>query len=119
KLLTRGADLDGQSILSGRGFGLDGGLLATPIDRLRIGLVAQDVTGTNVRSSDGEAEKAYARNLRFGTAYTVPRWGTAAFDADDRWHAGLELTPYPLVALRLGAEQDWDRIEDPTWAMGL
>src|SRR5262249_10139556 len=102
KLLTRGTDLDGQSILSGRGYGLDAGLLATPADRWRIGLVAQDLTGTDVRSSEGDVENAYPRTLRLGTAYTWGHLGTASFDIDDRWHAGIEVTPHPVVALRVG-----------------
>ena len=119
KLLTRGTSLDGLSIISGRGLGLDVGLLTSPAERWRVGLVAQDLTGTDVRSSEGEVESAYPRNLRFGTAYTLPRFGSAAFDVDDRWHVGLEGTPHPSLALRLGAEQDWKGIEDVTWAMGL
>ena len=119
KLLTRGTSLDGLSIVSGRGFGLDAGLLASLADDWRLGLVAQDLTGTDVRSSDGAVESAYARNLRLATAFRLPRVGTAAFDADDRWHFGLEVTPHPSLALRLGAERDWSGIDDVTWSMGL
>ena len=108
KLLTRGTSLDGLSIVSGRGFGLDAGLLASLADDWRLGLVVQDLTGTDVRSSDGAVESAYARNLRLATAFRLPRVGTAAFDADDRWHFGLEVTPHPSLALRLGAERDWN-----------
>jgi hypothetical protein len=119
KLLTRGTTLDGLSVTSGRGFGLDLGLIATPSERWRVGLMAQDVTGTDVRTDDGHDETAYPRNLRLATAYSQPRFGTAAFDVDDRWHAGIEATPHPLLALRAGAEQDWSGIEDPTWSMGI
>ena len=98
KLLTRSTSLDGLSILSGRGLGLDAGLITSPADRWRLGLVAQDITGTDVRSSAGEVENAYAPNFRFATAYTQPRIGTAAFDVDDRWHVGLEVTPHPSLA---------------------
>ena len=119
KLLTRGTSLDGLSIISGHGFGLDAGVLISPADRWRVGLIAQDLTGTAVRSSAGEVENAYTRNLRFATAYTVPRLGTAAIDVDDRWHVGLEATPLSSLALRLGAERDWNRIEEVTWSMGL
>ncbi len=119
KLLTRGTSLDGQSILSGRGLGLDVGVLASPADRWRIGAIAQDLRGTDVRSSAGEVETAYRHNLRLGAAYTQPRMATAAFDVDDRWHLGLEVTPHPLLALRGGAERDWDGREGVTWSMGL
>ncbi len=118
KFLTRATSLDGLSMASGRGLGLDVGLLASPTDRWRLAVVEQDLTGTKVRSSGG-VENAYARNLRFGTAFTQPRVGTAAFDVDDRWHVGLEATPHALIALRLGAEQDWGGIEGVTWSMGL
>src|SRR5262249_46452036 len=70
-------------------------------------------------SSSGDVETAYPHNLRVATAYTVPRFGTAAFDADDRWHLGIEATPHPLFSLRGGAERDWNGIEGITWSMGL
>jgi len=119
KLLTRGTTLDGLSITSGRGFGLDLGLLASPVDRLRLGLVGQDLTGTSLRSPDGEKERAYPRNLRLAAAYSWSNLGTAALDVDDRWHFGVEATPHPLVALRGGVEKDRRGIEAATWSMGL
>jgi transglutaminase-like putative cysteine protease len=119
KLLTRGTSLDGASIASGRGFGMDLGLLAQASDRWRIGLVAQDMTGTEVSTADGSSETAYPRNLRLGTSYTWPRLGTAAFDVDDRWHLGIESTPHQALSLRLGVEDDRHGVESPTWSVGL
>jgi transglutaminase-like putative cysteine protease len=119
KLLARSTSLDGLSITSGSGFGLDLGLLAVPADRWRLGLVGQDLTGTSLNSPEGESSVAYPRNLRLAAAYVWPRFGAAAFDLDDRWHLGVEATPHPMVALRGGVEQDRDGLEDPTWSMGL
>lgn len=119
KLLARGTSLDGLSITSGRGFGLDLGLLAVPADRWRLGLVGQDLTGTSLRSPEGESSVAYPRNLRLAAAYAWPRVGTAAFDLDDRWHLGIEATPHPILALRAGVEKDRGGLEPPTWSMGL
>ena len=119
KLLARSTTLDGFSIVSGRGFGLDLGLLAVPADRWRLGLVGQDLTGTSLRLPDGQSERAYPRNLRLATAYAWPNFGTAAFDVDDRWHLGMEATPYQLLALRVGVEKDRRGLEPPTWSMGL
>jgi transglutaminase-like putative cysteine protease len=119
KLLTRGTSLDGENIASGRGFGLDLGLLAAPAGGWRLGLVEQDLTGTDLRSPDGQTEHAYSPNLRLAAAYAWSNLGTAAFDVDDRWHLGVEATPHPLLALRAGVEQDRHRIESATWSMGL
>ena len=119
KLLTRGTSLDGLSIASGRGFGLDLGLLALPADHWRLGLVGQDLTGTSLRSPDGQRERAYPRNLRLAAAYAWSTIGTAAFDLDDRWHLGVEATPHPSLALRGGVERDRRGIEPATWSMGL
>ncbi len=119
KLLTRGTSLDGLNIASGRGFGLDLGLLASPADRWRLGLVGQDLTGTSLRSPEGQRERAYPRNLRLAAAYVWSNIGTAAFDVDDRWHLGVEATPHPLLALRGGIEKDRRGIESATWSMGL
>ena len=119
KILTRGTSLDGLSITSGRGFGLDFGLLASPADGWRVALVGQDLTGTSLRAPEGQKELAYPRNLRFGTSYAWSNLGTAAVDVDDRWHLGVEATPFPLVALRGGVEKDRHGIEAATWSMGL
>jgi hypothetical protein len=119
KFLARNTSLDGLSITSGKGFGLDLGLLAVPADHWRVGLVGQDLTNTSVRTSDGETSVAYPHTLRLATSYSWRKYGTAAFDLDDRWHLGLEATPHPAVALRAGVEQDLDQAEAPTWSMGL
>lgn len=119
KLLTRGTGLDGSNIESGRGFGADLGLLAIPADHWRIGVIGQDITNTKLRSSDGISETAYPSNLRVGASYAWRKFGTAAFDVDDRWHLGLEATPHELIALRAGFENDRHGSEPPTWSMGL
>ena len=119
KLLARSTSLDGQSVTSGRGFGLDLGLLAAPADHWRIGLVDQDLSDTRVSTPDGLTSVAYPHNLRLGAAYAFRKYGTAAFDLDDRWHLGLEATPHPALALRAGVEQDLHGIEGATWSMGL
>ena len=119
KLLARNTSLDNLSVSSGRGLGLDLGLLAAPLDRLHLGLVGQDLTGTELRTSDGQSSVAYPKNLRLATAYTFRKYGTVAFDLDDRWHLGVEATPHPMVALRAGVEQDLNGSETATWSAGL
>jgi transglutaminase-like putative cysteine protease len=119
KLLTQGTGLDGSSISSGHGFGMDLGLLAAPADHWHVGLVAQDLTNTGVRASDGSSATAYPRNLRLGASYAWRKWGTAALDVDDRWHLGIEATPHELLALRVGVEDDRHGSEPATWTMGL
>ncbi|HTO91924.1 MAG TPA: hypothetical protein VMJ70_12395 [Candidatus Sulfotelmatobacter sp.] len=119
KLLTRDLGLDGSSISSGHGFGMDVGLLALPADRWRAGIVLQDLTNTGVRASDGSSETDYRRNLRLGGSYSLPRLGTAAVDVDDRWHLGVEATPHEMLALRAGVEDDRHGVESATWSFGV
>lgn len=119
KLLTRRLELDGATLSEGRGYGLDAGLLAAPVDRLRLALVAQDVLDTRIESDLGDAAVAYPRNLRLGASYSWPRRATLAFDLDDRWHLGVEATPIDAIALRAGVEDDRDTGEPPTWTYGI
>ena len=119
KLLTRSISLDGTEIRGGRGYGMDLGLLASPREHVWLGLVAQDALGTRLHYADGAPEEVYPRNLRIGGAYTAPRWGTAALDIDDRWHAGLELTPLQQLALRVGTQKDRNTGEPATWTYGF
>lgn len=118
KLLTRSTSLDGVSLSSARGFGGDAGLLFSPVERWRFGLVVQDFTGTRVRESAGGVELAYPRNIRLGTSWSPGRWGTAAFDLDDRLHLGVEVTPLATLALRAGYQKDRSGSEPPTWSCG-
>ena len=119
KLLTRGTGLDGTNINSAHGFGTDLGLLAAPADHWHVGIVAQDLTNTDVHSSDGATDTAYPRNVRLGASYAWKKFGTAAFDVDDRWHLGIEATPHEMLALRAGFEDDRHGSEPPTWSAGL
>ncbi len=119
KLLTRSTSLDGTEIRGGRGYGVDLGLLASPLERVRLGLVAQDAFDTRLRYADGTPAVVYPRNLRLAGAYAVPRWGTAALDVDDRWHLGLELVPLEQLALRMGTEKDRVGGEPATWTYGM
>jgi len=119
KLLTRSISLDGTEIRGGRGYGMDLGLLASPREHVWLGLAAQAALGTRLHYADGAPEEVYPRNLRIGGAYTAPRWGTAALDIDDRWHAGLELTPLQQLALRVGTQKDRNTGEPATWTYGF
>jgi hypothetical protein len=119
KWLSRRTSLDGFDLRSEQGLGADAGLLFAPVDRVHLALVAQDAFGTRLRAADGTRSLAYPRNLRLGASYAWRRAGTVAFDLDDRWHAGVELTPHPVLALRVGTEADLHRIEGNTWTYGL
>jgi tetratricopeptide (TPR) repeat protein len=119
RLVTRNTDLDGTSVRSGQGYGLDLGVLVSPMERLRFGLVAQDALNTSVQDSDGISEVVYPRNLRVAGSYSYRNWGTAALDVDDRWHLGVEVTPIEQLAVRFGTEDDLSGNEPGTWTYGL
>ena len=118
KYLTRGTDLDGSNVRRGTGAGLDLGVLATPIEALHLGLVAQDLSNTKLNYSEGGSDVVYPRNVRAGASYEYKRWGTVAFDVDDRWHLGAEVTPIEQVALRAGFEDDREGPERATFTYG-
>src|SRR6266850_2545172 len=48
KYLTRNTELDAVSVRRGKGAGLDFGILATPLSRLRVGLMIQDAFDTKL-----------------------------------------------------------------------
>jgi tetratricopeptide (TPR) repeat protein len=120
KLLTRDTDLDGLAVRQGRGWGMDAGLLVTPLEHLQVGLVAQDLLGTEIHySSGGGSSLVYPRTLRLGASYR-PRVGSIiALDVDDRIHVGGETTVLDVLALRAGVEKENHAHESLTWAMGL
>ena len=76
-----------QSIYNntGRGFGIDIGLILSPYKGLRIGAMLLDATGTQIQW-DTEDKPVFTRErrLRFGSAYqfTFPRFGKGSFGVD-------------------------------------
>ena len=107
---------------SGNGFGLDLGLMLTPLDGLQVGAVLADATGTQIRWNTADAP-VFTRNprFRFGMSYRIslPVIGQATFGVDletDRKdlqtagdserivHFGGEYWLFDVVALRIGAE---------------
>lgn len=119
KYLTRRTQLDGTTVRHGRGAGVDLGVLVNPVDRLRVGVVAQDVFDTRLDYAEGGSAVVYPRNLRAGASYGYRQWGTVALDVDDRIHAGLEITPAEPIAIRGGIERDREGEHDITWSTGL
>lgn len=118
KILTRGIDLDGSTVREGRGFGMDLGVLAAPVQKIQIGLVAQDVFDTEVDYSEEGESIAYPRNVRFGSAYMPTDKSVVAFDIDDRYHLGGEYRIVEEIALRGGWEKDRDGDESSTYTFG-
>jgi hypothetical protein len=109
---------------NGSGFGLDIGVMANPVQGLRIGAMLADATGTQIRWNTPD-EPTFTRNarLRVGASYhvTLSALGQATIAADletDRrdlevdggseilYRFGLEYWLFHLVALRIGAEGD-------------
>jgi len=118
KYLNRNTSLDGVSVRRGRGAGLDFGIIATPLDRLRLGIVAQDAFDTKITYSQGEGTVvAYPRTLRVGASYSPIRDAIVAADLDDRLHVGAEYRPVTSLALRAGVNNN--RSPDGlTWSAG-
>lgn len=76
-----------QSIFnnSGRGFGIDIGLILMPITGLRVGTMLLDATGTQIRWDTADKPVfTRGRRLRFGTAYqfTFPSFGNGSIGID-------------------------------------
>jgi hypothetical protein len=102
----------------GQGFGADFGLLYSPLRRLRLGIMAHDVSDTKIKHNDGGTEIIQPRNLRFGAAYQLLQNLLVASDLDDRVHLGSELWLANFLALRAGWQKDRHTDEGATYAFG-
>jgi Flp pilus assembly protein TadD len=112
----------GDVILNARanGFGADVGLLYEPWRRLRLGIMAHDVSDTRVKHDNdrGTTEVIQRRDVRFGAAYFLRQNLLVAADWDDRLHFGSEFWPASFFALRAGLQKDRHTEEGPTYAFG-
>jgi tetratricopeptide repeat protein len=118
KYLTRGTDLDGSTVRSGSGLGLDLGGIASPYRGLRLGLMVQDLFNTSIRYDQGGTVVAFLRNVRLAASYALHHDAVVAIDIDDRWHVGAEWRPLEIVALRAGFEDDRKGSEGVTYTAG-
>jgi tetratricopeptide (TPR) repeat protein len=118
KFLTQDIDLDGVSVRSDKGQGMDLGAMVFPYKNVQLGIVVQDVFDTQVGESDDASTATFPRNTRVGIAYDYRQLGTVAFDVDDRYHLGAEVRPIKQIAIRGGFEKDREGDEDPTYSFG-
>ncbi len=107
KFVLQSIDLDGESLRSASGAGLDVGLLFNPktgpLGKVRFGVTLQDIGGTKVRDDNTQfEEEIFPQNLRVGTAIQPHESLTIALDVDDRIHGGLEYQPLSALLLRGG-----------------
>ncbi len=104
-------DLDGVNLATASGWGLDLGLLAPLPYGIRLGLVVQDLGGTDLQYDGGVSEEVYQPYYRLGLAYKPIEGLTVGADLDDAFHLGGEYWLRGLLALRAGIATDLDTPE--------
>ena len=112
KLFLRSIQVDGIDVQDGSGFGFDVGALVTPLPKIRLGLLGQDVTGTSLSYDDGSSSEIYPANWRVAAAWQALPELRLAGDLDDRFHLGTEYLPIPQLAVRAGLQGDLGNDDD-------
>jgi len=86
---------------------VDVGALVSPLEGLRLGVVARDVGGTSVKYSDTDiSDRIYPPTYVVGASYKPVESLTIAADLDDRIHVGAEYTLLNALSLRGGIQRD-------------
>lgn len=106
KYLINDMSLDGTSYGKSSGFGWDFGLLIVPWQRLRIGVMGYDLTGTSVTYDTNVREEVLDQKFRAGLAWNPVEGLTLALDVDDRWHFGAEYWILKALGVRGGIQRD-------------
>ena len=101
KLVNIDTGLDGSSLGSASGFGVDVGVRLQPIPQLSFGILGQDLTDTKVKF-DKTKDTIAPRRFRIGVAYKPTDTTVIALDIDDCIHLGAEQWFAGLLALRGG-----------------
>lgn len=118
KYLSRNIGLDGVTLGSGRGFGLDLGLMTFLSEQARVGIVLQDFQDTSLDYSDIGSTVVYPSSLRLAAAWSPFQPLLLAMDLDDRLHAGVEYAPVDFLAFRAGFQDDTGGSEGAVWSAG-
>lgn len=108
---------DNDAAFSSKGFGLDLGVMVTPLNGLTLAAVAYDYNSKYNWNSEGLWDRAtstidrFPSRYRFGAAYRIPgQWlllicdYEAGNDLDGRLHLGSEFTYKNIGAIRLGLD---------------
>jgi len=123
KYVDRDITLDGTSYGKSNGFGFDIGILATPIENLRLAFVGYDLGGTSVTYDNDVTEEIYPQKFRFGVAYSPLEGMLFAADLDDRFHFGAEFWLTSMLAARAGLQKDLESVDgynrSPIYSMGF
>jgi len=117
KMVDSDLTLDKNSIGKSRGYGLDFGLLFTPITNLRFGFTSYDIGGTSVRYDNDVSEKLFKQRLKFGFAYLPIEDWLIACDVGDRFHFGSEYWLFGQIALRAGIQKSINKVSDYSQGM--
>ena len=93
---------------TGSALGYDFGILISPYNGLKLGIVARDIGGTELEYGNGIKRPFFRSDLRFGAAWTaVPRLSlTCGLDQAARF--GAEYQIHPMLTLRAGAHRNRD-----------
>ena len=93
---------------SGSALGYDFGVVISPYNSLTLGIVAQDIGGTDLEYGNGIKRPFFRSDLRFGAAWTaIPRLSlTCGLDQAARFGAEYQL--HPVLTLRTGAHRNRD-----------
>ncbi len=119
RYITTDMILDSNSLGKASGWGIDMSFLYAPVKWLKLGMVVQDVTDTEVQYDDGGTEVIDPRSFQFGTAYRPIDDLTVALDVDDQLHFGGEYwLSDNMLGLRGGLQKDLDTSEPMTYSGG-
>ena len=112
KRVTQSVNLDRNSIRSASGFGFDASALCSPIRKVRIGVVLEDIGGTSVRQNQRTDKIAPSTKVRGGISFQPTDGAIVALDADGKTaHAGAEYQIAGPFALRAGVQKDIKKSE--------
>jgi len=111
KYLRNNTSLDKMIEGKATGWGMDFGILFSPFQNIKLGMMIYDATDTKVKYNNNVKETLYYRNMRYGLSYKLKdilflKNPIIAMDIDDRIHFGAELWLQNIIALRGGLYKD-------------
>ncbi len=103
---------------TGSGWGFDASLLLKPFAGISLGLLSQDLTGTEITYNNGLSQPLYPFKMRLGAAYTLNRQLSLSAGLDESWRLAVEYRVHPALVLRGGIHRDRDRPQGLFYALG-
>ncbi len=113
KYYRLGINYDGSVERTGNGAGMDIGISYMPMEKLRLGLLLNNVFTAVMLYDDNTYKSFMSPAVKFGAAYSFVKNNTVELTVDDMIHLGVEQWFFNMFGVRAGIQKEILNFDEP------